>query len=405
MRRKYNDLLAKRAGILTEAESLLKEGKREDYKSRMSEIGSLNEEIAEVKALIDEQDRRFLEKQDTPAEQRDKALERAEILRKGGEVKFSAAEVRKAITLATATLAEPTGTGTNIRGGDSAISSIIDQVSVVNLAGMGEYQEPYVLTELDAKAGTVASTAGKARTASTDPTFGVAVIKPYDMSVTSFVDRNIGSLTPADYYAKIYGMAMRAMRRKVSELIVNGDGETSHVFYGMKNAKNKAGNDIFASVDVSAVDVDLLDTLYFAYGADTELGGSARLLLTKTDLKAIGALRGTNEKRRLFTIEPDMANPNTGVIRDGGVVIPYTLCPDLTSLSGSTASATADIQTMIYTNPLNFELGLFSDFTVRVDESYKAQERLLTILGDVMVGGNLVVDKGAVIATLAKTGS
>ena len=405
MRRKYNDLLAKRAGILAEAESLLKEGKREEYTSKMTEIGNLNTELGEVKALIDEQDRKFMEKQDTPAEARDKALERAETLRKGGEVKFSAAEVRKAITLATATLAEPTGAGANIRGGDSAISSIIDQVSVVNLAGMGEYQEPYVLTEIDAKVGTVANTAGKARTASTDPTFGVAVIKPYDMSVTSFVDRNIGNLTPADYYAKIYGMAMRAMRRKVSELIVNGDGETSHVFYGMKNAKNKAGAAIYSSVNVSTVDVDLLDTLYFAYGADTELGGSARLLLTKTDLKAIGALRGTNEKRRLFTIEPDMANPNVGVIRDGGVVIPYTLCPDLTSLSGAAASAAADIQTMIYTNPLNFELGLFSDFTVRVDESYKAQERLLTILGDVMVGGNLVVDKGAVIATLAKTGS
>ena len=33
MRRKYNDLLAKRAGMLTEAETLLKDGKREDYKS------------------------------------------------------------------------------------------------------------------------------------------------------------------------------------------------------------------------------------------------------------------------------------------------------------------------------------------------------------------------------------
>ena len=339
MRRKYNDLLAKRAGMLTEAESLLKEGKREDYRSKMTEIENLNSEITEVKTLIDEQDRQFMQKQDTPGEARDKALERAEILRKGGEVKFSAAEVRKAITLATTTLAEPTGVGRDIRGGDAPISAIIDQVQVVNLSGMGEYQEPYVITELDAKVGTVASTAGKARTASTDPTFGVSQIKPYDMSVTSFVDRNIGNLTPADYYAKIFGMSMRAMRRKGSELIVNGDGETSHVFYGMKNAKNKAGANIFASVDVTAVDVDLLDTLYFAYGADTEVGGSARLLLTKADLKAIGQLRGTNEKRRLFTIEPDMANPNIGVIRDGGVVIPYTLCPDLTSLSGSTASA------------------------------------------------------------------
>ena len=97
MRRKYNDLLAKRAGILTEAESLLKAGKREDYQSKMTEIENLNGEITDVKALIDEQDRRFLQKTETPGEAKDKALERAEILRKGGEVKFSAAEVRKAI--------------------------------------------------------------------------------------------------------------------------------------------------------------------------------------------------------------------------------------------------------------------------------------------------------------------
>ena len=38
MRRKYNDLLAKRAGMLTEAESLLKAGKREDYRSKMTEF-------------------------------------------------------------------------------------------------------------------------------------------------------------------------------------------------------------------------------------------------------------------------------------------------------------------------------------------------------------------------------
>ena len=49
MRRKYNDLLAKRAGMLAEAETLLKDGKREDYKSKMSEIGNINDEITEVR--------------------------------------------------------------------------------------------------------------------------------------------------------------------------------------------------------------------------------------------------------------------------------------------------------------------------------------------------------------------
>lgn len=406
MRRKMNDLMAKRAGLLAEAETALKAENHELYKAKMTAVGNINTEINEVKALIDEQDRQFMAKAPDAREEAEKAQERGAALLKGGEVKFSADEVRKAVTLATGTLVEPTGVGSDVRdiiGG--AVSSIVDQVSVADLTGMGAYQEPYVISELTANANTVASKAGASRAASTDPTFGVAEIKPYELTVTSFVDRNLARLTPANYYAKIYNMAMRAMRRKLATLIVNGDGETTHVMYGIKNAVNKAGTPIYSTANVSAVDVNLLDNLYFAYGTDDALAPNARLLLTKADLKALGQLRGTNEKRRLFTIEPDMGNPNTGIIRDGGVVIPYTICSDLTSLSGATASASGAIQTMCYGSPANYLLGLFGDFTIRVDESFKAQERLLTILGDAFVGGNLVADKGFVVATVPKSGS
>nr|DAI76154.1 MAG TPA: major capsid protein [Caudoviricetes sp.] len=406
MRRKMNDLMAKRAGLLAEAEAAYKSGDHDAYTAKMTAIGNVNTEINEVKALIDEQDRQFMAKAPDAREEAEKAQERGAALLKGGEVKFSADEVRKAVTLATGTLVEPTGVGSDVRdiiGG--AVSSIVDQVSVANLTGMGTYQEPYVISELTANANTVASKAGTSRPASTDPTFGVAEIKPYELTVTSFVDRNLARLTPANYYAKIYNMAMRAMRRKLATLIVNGDGETTHVMYGIKNAVNKAGTPIYSTANVSAVDVNLLDNLYFAYGTDDALAPNARLLLTKSDLKAIGQLRGTNEKQRLFAIEPDMGNPNTGIIRDGGVVIPYTICSDLTSLSGATASTSGAIQTMCYGSPANYLLGLFGDFTIRVDESFKAQERLLTILGDAFVGGNLVADKGFVVATVPKAGS
>jgi len=406
MRRKMNDLMAKRAGLLAEAEAAYKSGDHDAYTAKMTAIGNVNTEINEVKALIDEQDRQFMAKAPDAREEAEKAQERGAALLKGGEVKFSADEVRKAVTLATGTLVEPTGVGSDVRdiiGG--AVSSIVDQVSVANLTGMGTYQEPYVISELTANANTVASKAGTSRPASTDPTFGVAEIKPYELTVTSFVDRNLSRLTPANYYAKIYNMAMRAMRRKLAALIVNGDGETTHVMYGIKNAVNKAGTPIYSTANVSAVDVNLLDNLYFAYGTDDALAPNARLLLTKSDLKAIGQLRGTNEKQRLFSIEPDMGNPNTGIIRDGGVVIPYTICSDLTSLSGATASTSGAIQTMCYGSPANYLLGLFGDFTIRVDESFKAQERLLTILGDAFVGGNLVADKGFVVATVPKSGS
>ena len=132
--------------------------------------------------------------------------------------------------------------------------------------------------------------------------------------------------------------------------------------------------------------------LYFAYGSDVAIGANARLLLTKKNLKTFGALRGTNEKRRLLDIVPDMANPNTGIIRDGGVVIPYTIASDVTD------------QKLLYGDPANYLLGLFGGYTIRVDESVKAVERMYAILGDVMVGGNLVVDKGFVVGTVGGGG-
>lgn len=75
----------------------------------------------------------------------------------------------------------------------------------------------------------------------------------------------------------------------------------------------------------------------------------------------------------------------------------------MTSLSASKAGA-SDIQTMIYGDPMNFELGLFGDYSIRIDESVKAVERMNAILGDVMVGGNLIVKDGFVVATLPKSG-
>ena len=408
MRRKYNDLLAKRAGMLTEAESLLKEGKREDYRSKMTEIENLNSEITEVKTLIDEQDRKIMAAPaPTGAEARDMAEERGHALMTGKAVTFTADETRRAvmksITLATGTLVEPTGAGINIRDPlGNVVSSIVDQVYVQNLTGMGSFLEPYVISEIDAKGGKVTTNAGKARTTSADPTFGVAKISPYELNVTQFVDRNISRLSPADYYTKIYNMAMRAMRRKLASLIVNGDGQASPDMFGIKNAKNVAGAVIAASVDVSSIDENLLDDLFFSYGSDEAIGQNARLYLNKTDLKAIGKLRNT-DKQRVFKINPATGNPNIGTIEDGGNIVPYTIVSDLTALSASTAGSAA-IQTMLYGDPANYELGLFGDYTVRVDDSVKAVERMVTILGDAMVGGNLIVDKGFVIANLPKSG-
>lgn len=395
MKQKLYDLINKRAGLLQQAEDALKADNKTEYQSLMEQITILNSEIQQVQDLVAEQDRKMLTAPaPTGSEAMDMIQERAAALQRGDDVTFTANEVRRALnnqtTLATGTIVQPTGAGAEIRDPvGNVVPSIVDRVRVVDMTGMGSFMEPYVITELDAKGGKVEETAGTARAASTDPTFGVAEIKPYELSVTSYVDRNIARLSPANYYNKIFGMAMRALRRKLADLIVNGDDPSTPTFFGITNAKNKAASNIFAEAALgSAIDVNTLDTLYFAYGSDEAMGAGARLLLTKTSLKALGQLRGTNEKRRLLTITPDPTNPNSGTIVDGGLVLPY----DLVKAVGDTK--------LLYGDPMNFEVGLFGDYTIRVDESVKAVERMYAILGDAFVGGNLVVDKGFVVGTI-----
>lgn len=407
LRRDLNDQINQRTARLEAAEAALSAGNQTDYASAMEDVTNLNGSIQNIQNLLVEQDRKILTAPATSAaEQRDMAEARGASLMRGDAITFSTDEVRRAVmnqvTLATTTLVEPTGAGSNIRDPlGNVVSSIVDQVYVQDLTGMGAFLEPYVITETVAEGGKVKTRAGTARAASTDPTFGVAKISPYELNVTQYVDRNISRLSPAAYYEKIYNMAMRAMRRKLAGLIVNGDGQATPDMFGIKTAKNVAGSLIYGSVNVEAVDESLLDTLFFAYGSDEAIGQNARLYLNKADLKAIGMVRNAN-KERVFKIRPEGGNPNMGTIEDGGTVIPYTIVSDLTALSASTKGASA-IQTMVYGDPANYELGLFGDFTVRVDESIKGVERMVTILGDAMVGGNLIVDKGFVVATVPGT--
>ena len=126
MRRKLTEKLQERTALLEKAEGLLQEGNREEYRTQMEAVKAMNGEIEEIKGLIQEQDRKFMEKAPDLAEEKDKAEERGNALMKGQEVKFTALEVSKAlflpraaaeksVTLATGTLAQPTGAGTNIR--------------------------------------------------------------------------------------------------------------------------------------------------------------------------------------------------------------------------------------------------------------------------------------------------
>ena len=272
--------------------------------------------------------------------------------------------------------------------------SIVDQVQVVDLTGAGSYEEPYVKTESTAEG----RKDGEKGTES-DPVFRVAKLTPYLVSTIAYVSKNIQRISPVSYETKVKALALKALRRKVSNLIVNGKaGE----FFGIKIAKNTKNEEISKELllDTNTIGANTLRDIIFSYGGSDELGGNAVLLLTKQDLAEFGKVRGTNEKKPVYEIIPDQMNPNCGTIKDGGLSARYAIHSGLTSLSTATKGA-EKIPTMIYGDPKNFELGLFGPYTVEVSKDYKFAEGLLTVQGEVMAGGNVVVDGGFVIVTLA----
>lgn len=397
LRANYNDLLHQRANHLKAAQEAFAADNQSDYKAAMAKVTALNPQLDDLKAMLDEQDRYAKLNAPVLGGGRHDLEEMGKLLRSGEAVRLDAVSLmeqaglgrRDSTTLATGTLVTPQGAGSMVRDNLEVVSGIVDQVQTINLTGLSSYEEPYLVSDMEAQGGKVTETAGQARTA-TDPTFAKAKLAPYELTVTSYVDRNLSRLNATDYASKIQSMALRALRRKLSSLIAVGDGGSpTPEFYGITNAKNTAGAAIYDTFSVgAAIGVDTLGDLVAKYGGEDGMGGNARLLLSKNNLAAIGKLRGTNEKRRLFDITPDPGSPSTGKIVDGGTVIPYTLL-----------SALGD-NTLAYGDPFNFLLGLYGDYSIRVDESVKAIERMHTILGDVMVGGNLVVHKGFVIATI-----
>lgn len=393
-RKERDNLIQRRAGFLQAAEDLKNAGDTAGYKAEMDKAKALNTQIDELNEQVQEADRYAqIHAPKFGAGQKDLA-EMGKALLAKEKVKIDivdvAASLRRNEGIGLTTVVTPGGAGAEIRDGSAGqVSGLINQVNTVDLKGLSSWEEPYVVSDPEAAAGDPFVLAGTLRP-TTDPVFAKAGMTAYEANVTSFVPKSAADLSPAAYAAKVQQMALRSLQRKAVALMINGDGTASPKMHGILNAKNTDGDNIFAAVDgISAINEDTLAQLVFGYGGDEMTGGFARLLLTKANLEAFGKLKGANEKTPLYEITFDPASGgNTGTIKRGGLIVPYTIC----SAIGA--------KKLAYGDPFNYMLTLFSDYVVGTDASYKAGERLITVLGDVLLSGNLTVDKGVSVATL-----
>lgn len=394
-RKERENLLQRRANFLKEAEACKNAGDNAGYKAKMDEVKALNTRIDELNEQVNEADRYAQTHAPKFGSDRKDLEEMGRCMMAGERVSIDivdvAASLRRNEGVSMGTMVTPAGGGSEIHDGFAgAVSGLINQVNTVDLMGLASWEEPYVVSDPEA-AGVDPFTVNGAARATTDPVFAKAGMTAYEANVTSFVPKAAADLSPARYAAKVQEMALRSLQRKAVALMINGDGTASPKMHGILNAKNTAGGNIFANVaDVTAIDEDTLAQMVFGYGGDEMTGGFARLLLTKANLEAFGKLKGANEKTPLYEITFDAGSGgNTGTIKRGGLIVPYTIC----SAMGN--------KKLAYGDPFNYMLTLFGNYVISTDASYKAAERLITVLGDVKLSGNLTVDKGMSIATLA----
>lgn len=262
-------------------------------------------------------------------------------------------------------IATPTEVG-GIHDAFTQVSSIVDMVMVTDCTGMGAYKVAYEI----ASATAAKHTEGAAAAAS-DPSFGYVEIMPETAAVVSYISKQVRKQSPLNYTEKVRASALTALRKYAANLIVT-------------KAKASA---LTQKITETAIGAGTLRKLALNYGGDLGVEGSAVLVLNKASLIAFGDVRGTNEKKAVYEITPD-SNPNTGIIKDGGLSVKYVLDNNL-----------ADTE-LLYGNLHCFELGLFSDYEIAVSEDRKIEELMLTIVGDVALGGEVVVKNGLILATI-----
>lgn len=403
MREYLNTLIEKKETRATELmEKIESAATVEEVRALGEELATVREEIRDAKAQKETLEKTPEQRGFNPiaaygVENKDnaEAEKRAAAFKETGRMTIDGAEARS-ILLGTGSLAKPTKVG-GIHDAQNTVSSIIDQVRVEDATGMGEDKVAYV----KAIQGAGMATDGTASTPS-DPVFRTAAIKPVLIDTLTYVSREIAKQTPLKYVEKVEACAMDALRTKAAQLIISGNGNDEP--YGIINAVNteKTPEAIYDTVTVAeaAIDETTLRKIVFAYGGAENIGANAVLYLNKADLIAFGDVRGANEKGAVYEIIPNGANPNTGIIKDGGLSVPYCINSAVTALSGATKGS-APIKTMVYGDPTNYQLDLYGDYEVRVSEDYKFGERMLAVLGEVMLGGNIICDKGFVVVTLA----
>jgi HK97 family phage major capsid protein len=261
------------------------------------------------------------------------------------------------------------------------VSSTIDVVNSEILLGGESYTKGFVKGY--GEAGVVGE---KDDYTETDPNFDYVTMNKVKITAYCEITDEARKLPNINYSQYIIKNVQTAVRKKISRMIIAGNGTNSLV--GIFNAPENV-IPVSSDLNISAIDADTLDDIVFGYGGDEELEGVATLFLSKKDLAAFAAVRDA-EGRKLYTITP---RGNTGTISSAGSFnVPYIINSAAPALSASTTANGK--YCMAYGIPNNYEMPIFSDLVVEESRDYKFRSGQIAFRGAIWAAGNTAAYKG-----------
>lgn len=273
----------------------------------------------------------------------------------------------------------PQHTANGVNGTFNQLSSILTAVRHVYLPGGESYTRGFVKDY-----GTGAYTDEAAAYADVQTVFGKTTITKTKITAYAEESEEFLKLADADYDSEVrYGVGL-AVRKKLAAEILLGDGATGHLKGIFYNPTDEIVIDPDTDLEISEITNTTLDEIIYEYGGEENVEDLAVLVLNKRDLKAFALLRAS-DGRKLHDIK---CNGNYGTIDN----TPFIISSSCKAISSPTTEE--GDYAMSYGPLSNYEMAVFSDMTVKRDESYKFAEGLIANRASAFMGGGVTVWNG-----------
>lgn len=310
--------------------------------------------------------------------------ERGAAAKAGKAVKYSAKTLSRKVknALSVSQTAPVVHTASDVKETFNDVSGLIDRVKAIPLNGGETYNRGFVKSY---GSGGGVTNEGSSYS-SNEPVFGYVTIEKQKVTAYTEEPEEMAKLPNADYDGVVEQSVTRAVRRKITRQIINGDGSTGTI-KGIFYVPASASDDVIdrnTDLTMSAITNTTLDEIIYSYGGDEDVEAIATLILNKADLKAFAMLRD-QQGRKVYTI---VNNGNTGTI-DG---VPYIINSACDAVSATKTASTP--YCMAYGALENFELAVFSDIDARKSEDFKFSTGQIAYRASTFVGGAVAAYNG-----------